>query len=191
MHFCSTYEKGVPMKDRKSVLNLTVSGLCLAIAYLLPFLTGQVPKIGAMLLPMHLPVLLCGFVCGWQWGLAVGFVAPLFRSLTLGKPVFFPAAVCMAFELATYGIIAGLMHGILPKKKPYIYLSLLISMIVGRIVWGAAMVACTVVGGGSFTFTAFVTGAFATSIPGIIIQFILIPILVMFIESKKALKSND
>ena len=94
-------------KQSKSLQNLIYSAVFLALAYVLPFLTGQIPSVGKMLLPMHLPALLCGFVCGWQWGLGVGFLAPLLRSLTLGMPPFFPMAVSMAFELAAYGAIAG------------------------------------------------------------------------------------
>ncbi len=76
-----------------SVRRLVLSALFLALAFVLPFLTGQVQQIGRMLCPMHIPVLLCGFICGWQWGLAVGVAAPLLRSLTLGMPPFFPTAV--------------------------------------------------------------------------------------------------
>jgi len=170
---------------------MVLAALFLALAYVLPFLTGQIPEIGSMLCPMHLPVLLCGFICGWPWGLAVGAVAPIFRSLTLGMPPLFPTALCMAFELAAYGAIAGLMHKILPKKKPYIYCSLLIAMIVGRLIWGAAMFVCLGINGGSFTFTAFLAGAITNAIPGIIAQMILIPIFVMVLDDPKIFKSKN
>lgn len=111
------------MKQRRLTLKMIISALMLALAYVLPFLTGQIPEVGSMLCPMHIPVLLCGFICGWPWGLAVGIAAPLFRSLTLGMPPIFPTAVCMAFELAVYGAISGLMHRLLPKKAR-IHLSL-------------------------------------------------------------------
>ena len=160
----------------------------LALAYVMPFLTGQIPEIGARLCPLHIPVLLCGFICGWQWGLVVGFVAPLLRSLILGMPPLFPTAVCMAFELAAYAFIAGMMHRILPRKKPYIYCSLLISMIVGRIVWGIAMLVCCGIDGSGFTFGAFIAGAFTNAIPGIIVQIVLIPILVMILDNPKIMR---
>ena len=179
------------MREHNKYLRMTLSALFLALAYVLPFLTGQIPEIGSMLCPMHLPVLLCGFICGPVWGAVVGFVAPLFRSLTLGMPPLFPTAICMAFELATYGAVAGLMHGLLPKKKPYIYCSLLLSMFVGRIVWGVAMFVLMSLKGGSFTFAAFLAGAFTNAIPGIIAQIILVPILVILLENPRFLKPKN
>lgn len=153
-------------------------------AYVLPFLTGQIPEIGSKLCPMHIPVLLCGFICGPTWGALVGFAAPLVRSLTLGMPLLFPSAVCMAFELMAYGLTAGLSHKMLPRKKPYIYLSLMTAMVIGRLVWGAAMFICLVGTGGAFTAAAFLAGAFTNAIPGIIVQIILIPLTVMLIDNK-------
>ena len=167
-----------------TIKRMVLAALFLALAYVLPFFTGQIPEIGSALLPMHLPVLLAGFIIGWRWGAVVGAAAPLFRSLTLGMPPLFPTAVCMAAELAVYGAISGLMHRILPKKKAFIYLSLIISMIAGRVVWGAVMFLCLSISGGAFTFAAFIAGALTNAIPGIIIQIIVIPILVMLLEDK-------
>lgn len=172
------------MKEHNSLLKMTLAALFLALSYIMPFLTGQIPEIGSMLCPLHIPVLLCGFFCGWPWGLIVGFIAPLLRSLTLGMPPFFPTAVCMAFELAAYGAVAGLMHKMLPRKKPYIYCSLLTAMLIGRLVWGAAMFVCLGINGGSFTFATFLAGAFTNAIPGIIVQIVLIPILVMMLDNR-------
>ena len=178
------------MKKNK-LFKMSLAALFLALAYVMPFLTGQIPEIGAMLCPLHIPVLLCGFICGWPWGLIVGFVAPLLRSLTLGMPPLFPTAVCMAFELAAYGAVAGLMHRFLPRKKPYIYCSLLTAMIIGRIIWGLAMYIFMGINGGAFTFAAFVAGAFTNAIPGIIVQIVLIPLLVMILENPKITKMRD
>ena len=178
------------MKHRTKTLKMVLAALFLALAYILPFLTGQIPKIGAMLCPMHLPILLCGYVCGWPWGLIVGFTAPLLRSLlTGGFPPMFPTALCMAFELAAYGAAAGSLHRLLPHKKAYIYCSLLTSMIIGRLVWGVAMFVCLGASGGSFTFAAFFAGAVTNAIPGILIQIILVPILVMVLDRFQIQKS--
>ena len=174
--------------SRNKLLKMILSALFLALAYVMPLLTGQIPEISSMLCLMHIPVLLCGFICGWQWGLSVGFIAPLFRSLTLGMPPLFPTALCMAFELAIYGLFAGLLHKLFPKKHPYIYCSLIISMLIGRIVWGIMMFIFIAINGGAFTFSAFLAGAFFDAWPGIIVQILLIPPVVMAFEKTKVLK---
>ena len=168
--------------NRRHTVNLTFSALFLSLAYLLPFLTGQIQQIGNMLCPMHIPVLLCGFVCGWPWGLAVGFVAPLLRSLVLGMPMLFPSAVCMAVELAVYGTICGVLSHRLPQKIGFTYLSLVIAMIVGRVVWGGTMWLCLGVSGGAFTFSAFFSGAITNALPGIALQLLLVPPIVTAIQ---------
>ena len=174
--------------SKKNLLDLVLSALFLALALVLPFLTGQIPEIGAMLCPMHIPVLLCGFICSWKWGLSVGVAAPLLRSVIFTMPPMFPTAVCMAFELAVYGLISGLMHKILPKKAVYIYVALLTSMIAGRIVWGIAMFTCMGISGGMFSFSAFIAGAVTNAIPGIVVQLILIPIIMSCYTAKGVLE---
>ncbi len=164
------------------VRRLTYAALCLALALVLPFLTGQIPQIGSMLCPMHLPVLLCGFLCGWPWGLAVGFIAPLLRSVLFGMPPMVPGAVAMAFELAVYGGMSGWLYRKLPKTIPGIYASLLIAMIAGRVVWGIVRLILSGVTGNGFTFAMFLSGAITTAIPGIILQLVLIPVIVYALE---------
>ena len=172
------------MKKQNNLVNLALASMFLALAFVMPFLTGQVPQIGSMLCPMHIPVILCGFFCGWQWGIAVGITAPLLRSLMLGMPPLFPTAVCMAFELAAYAVVAALMHKHLPRKRPFVYLSLITAMLAGRVVWGAAMLVCMGLSGGTFTLGAFVAGAFVNAVPGIIVQLVLIPVLVMTLDRR-------
>ena len=179
------------MRRHRKLLHMVTAALFLALAYILPFMTGQIPEIGAMLCPMHLPVLLCGFVCGWPWGLAVGMIAPLFRSMVLGMPPMFPSAVCMAFELAVYGTVAGLMHRTMPRKKPMIYLSLLTAMVAGRLVWGVAMLVCTGIDGTTFGLTAFVSGAVTGALPGIVLQIAVVPPLVMLLQRTPLYRSDD
>lgn len=167
----------------KQLRKLVFSALLLAIGYVLPFLTGQIPEIGSMLLPLHIPVLLCGMVCGWQWGLAVGFILPLTRSLMFGAPPLYPAAVAMSFELATYGLIVALCYKVLSKKGVAgIYASLIGAMLAGRAVWGAVQCVLLGLGGKCFTFAAFAAGALLNAIPGIIIQLILIPAIVLVLK---------
>ena len=164
------------------IRKLTYAALLLAIALVLPFITGQIPEIGKSLCPMHIPVLLCGFLCGWPWGLAVGFIAPLLRSVIFGMPAMFPGVVAMAFELAVYGCVSGLLYKLLPKTKVNIYVTLIISMIAGRVVWGIVRLILAGLSGNSFTWALFLSGAVTTAIPGIILHIALIPILVMVLE---------
>lgn len=164
------------------VRRLTYAALYLAISMVLPFLTGQVPEIGAMLCPMHIPALLCGFMCGWSWGAIVGFISPLLRSVLFGMPTMFPEAISMAFELAVYGGVAGLLYHLLPRKKWMTYAVLLASMVLGRVVWGAVRFFLMGLTGGTFTWAIFLAGAVTNAIPGIILQLILIPILVIAMD---------
>ena len=173
------------MKNNNQIRKLTLASMFLAMAFVLPFLTGQIPQVGAMLCPMHIPVLLCGFFCGAPWGMAVGFIAPLLRSFILTMPPMYPTALCMAFELAVYGLAAGLLYRILPKKKIYVYVSLLGAMVLGRIVWGAVMFCSMGLDPAKFGLEAFWAGAIVNAVPGIIIQIILIPILVISLKRSK------
>ena len=164
------------------VRRLTFAALFLALALVLPFVTGQIPQIGAMLSPMHLPVLLCGFVCGWPWGLAVGLIAPLLRGVLFGMPPLFPTGVAMAFELATYGAVAGFLYKKLPRKTWTLYAVLVIAMLLGRVVWGVVRVILAGLSGSSFTWAMFLAGAFTNAIPGIILQLALVPVLVIVLN---------
>ncbi|MBQ7121014.1 MAG: ECF transporter S component [Clostridia bacterium] len=169
----------------KTIRNLSFSSLCLALCLVLPIITGNIQQIGNALAPMHIPVLICGFVCGWQYGLAVGFIAPIMRSMIFGMPVMYPMAAAMAFELAAYGLLSGIMYNILPKKNIYIYPSLIISMLGGRVVWGIARYIMAGLSGSEFGMTAFIAGAFTNAIPGIICHLIIIPLIVMALKKTK------
>jgi thiamine transporter ThiT len=161
---------------------LVLSALFLALALVLPFLTGQIPEVGSMLCPMHIPALLCGFFCGWPWGLAVGLIAPVLRSLFFGMPPMFPVAVCMSIELAAYGSVSGLFYSKLPRNKASIYIALLTAMVAGRLLWGLARFFCVGLDPSAFGIAAFWAGAVTTALPGIILQIIIIPALVIALE---------
>ncbi len=169
----------------KPAKKLVLSALFLALCYVLPFFTGNIPQIGAMLLPMHLPVILCGFLCGGTWGGVVGAVAPVMRSvLTGGFPPMFPTAFAMSFELAAYGLMCGILFHRLPRRPIYIYLSLIVAMIFGRVVWGLVMALITLNGSG-FTVSAFLAGAFTNAIAGILLQLVAIPPVVYAVGKLK------
>jgi len=174
----------VASKNNSPIRALTYSAACLALALVLPFLTGQIPQIGSALCPMHLPVLLCGFLCGPVWAAAVGAVAPLLRHALFSMPPLL-TAIAMAFELCTYGLVSGILYRRLAKKPANIYLSLIVSMLAGRLVWGVAQVVILGLQKQSFTLAAFWAGAVANAVPGIIVQLILIPVIVMALRKAK------
>lgn len=179
------------MKKQTSTFRLSLSAMFLAMAFVLPFLTGQIPQIGSMLCPMHIPVILCGYICGAPWGFAVGVIAPLLRSITLGMPPLFPTAFAMAFELAVYGFMSGFLYRVLPKSRINIWLSLVLSMVAGRLVWGAVQFCCMGLDATRFGFSAFFAGAVVNALPGIVIQLIFIPIIIAVLEKTRVIKSNQ
>ena len=164
---------------------LVISALLLAAGLVLPFLTGGIPNFGRMLLPMHLPVFLCGLICGWQYGAVVGFVAPLMRMALFGMPPLV-AAVAMAFELAAYGALAGVCYSRWHGGVKGVYLSLLAALVGGRLVWG--LVSIPIYGlltEQAFALAAFWMGGFVNAWPGIVLQIVLIPAIVLALEKAK------
>lgn len=171
------------MNTREKTYKLVLSALFLALCLVLPILTGGIPAIGNMLLPMHIPVLLCGLICGWQYGLVVGFVAPLLRSVLFGMPPMYPVAIAMAFELAAYGLIIGLVYAAVHKRGvEALYISLLTAMVGGRLVWGLAEVVLLGMAGNAFTMQAFLSGALLSAVPGILLQLVLIPAVMVALD---------
>ena len=167
----------------KTTKNLALGAMFLALGMVLPFLTGQIRQIGNMLLPMHIPVLLCGLICGWQYGAAVGFVLPLLRSLAFGMPPLYPMALAMAFELATYGFVSGFLYARSRWQCVLaLYRCLIAAMLAGRLVWGAAEIVLLGLRGNAFTWEAFLAGAVTGAIPGIVLQLVLIPAVMVALD---------
>ncbi len=182
----------------KKLVNMLLSAMFLSIGLLLPFLTGQIQQIGNMLLPMHLPVILCSLVCGWQYGLAMGVILPIMRSLVFTMPVLYPSAIAMSFELATYGFLTGFLF----VKARWqcirsLYRCLITSMLAGRAVWGIAMLFLLGFKGEAFTISTFISGAVINAVPGIILQLIIVPGVMLTLDRthlrpfRKASGSNE
>ena len=171
--------------SNNSTRNMVIAAVCLALCMVLPFLTGQIPEIGSALSPMHIPVFLCGFAAGWPYALVVGLIAPVLRFALFGMPPLFPVGAAMAFELATYGIVSGLLYRALPRRKTSIYVTLVISMLAGRVVWGVARLALAGLSNTTFGWAAFLAGAFTQAVPGIICHILLIPVIVIALEMAK------
>lgn len=166
------------MIQKNKTIKLVLTAFFIALGLVLPFVTMQVPSIGNMLLPMHIPIILCGFLCGGPYGLIAGFIVPLLRSVLFGAPPMMPIAVAMSVELATYGLVTGLLYHKLSDKRWGIYISLIIAMIAGRVVWGITSFGLFSALGNTFTWKIFLVQAFVNAIPGIIIQLIFIPLIV-------------
>ena len=169
------------MNDK--IKKFVLTAMFIAIGFILPFFTGQIQSIGNMLLPMHLPVLLCGLICGWQYGLVIGLILPIMRSLILTMPPLYPTAISMAFELAAYGFLIGFLYS--HSKWQCIralYRCLIIAMIGGRFVLCIVQVILLGLGKNKFTLNAFITSSFLNAIPGIILQLVLIPTVMLLLD---------
>ncbi len=170
------------MKNSR-IKNTVLSAMFLSIGFVLPLFTSQIKEIGDTLLPMHIPVMLCGLICGADYGLLVGFILPFFRSVVLGMPPAYPNAVWMAFELATYGFVIGFLYSRYKRKNlKSMYISLLSAMLAGRAVWGITKAILLGIGDSVFTFAMFISGGFIDALPGIVLQLILIPLIMNIIE---------
>lgn len=170
------------------IRNIAYAAVCLALCLALPFLTGQIPEVGNMLCPMHLPVLLAGFLCGPWWGAVVGAVAPVYRYFLFGMPPIFPTGFAMCFELAVYGLVSGWLYRRLPDKKASMYAALAAAMTAGRVVWGLVMMMVAAGGTVQFTWAVFLSGAVLNAIPGIVLQLLLIPVLVLALRKTGILR---
>lgn len=170
----------------KIAKNLVFSSLCTAIGVLLPSFFHMFGLSGTIFLPMHLPVLICGFICGWQYGILCGVLVPLLSSSLTGMPPLFPIAISMMIELGTYGALTGLLY-----KKLHLFPSLILSMLGGRIMNGLANILLLGLAGKPYTLNIFISSSFITSLPGIVIQLIFIPIIISlfqksgYMENKK------
>ncbi len=165
---------------------LVLAALFLAVGVVLPSLTGAIKEIGDSLLPMHLVVMLCGVICGWEYASFIGLILPFFRSLLFGMPPIYPNAVWMALELATYGFVIGFLYARRKKYSlGYLLFCLVSSMLAGRVVWGIAKAVLLGVAGKPFGIEAFLVGGFLDAISGLIIQFVTIPLTIELLERRK------
>lgn len=168
---------------KENVNNLTLSAMFLAMGIILPMLFGQIQQIGQMLLPMHIPVFLCAFICGWKFSVPMAAILPILRSLLFSKPNFYPQAIAIAFEMATYAFVAAIIYKRIKSKGIFsVYLSLISAMILGRIMRAIAELSLLGIAGNGITIGAFISAAIIPSIPGIILQLILIPLIMEVIK---------
>lgn len=173
------------MTKKHSIRHMVLAAFCLAICIMLPIVFGSVPVVNRRMLPMHIGVFLCAYVADRRWAAAVGFIAPLLKFVLTGVPVIYPTAIAMAFELATYGFICGLLNGLLPKKPGFIYVSLIAAMIAGRAVSGLVNMILLGMQGQAYTWQTFIAASVINAWPGIVMHIVLIPILIMSLRRAK------
>ena len=160
-----------------NIKRMTLTALSVALCVVLPMAFHMIPNAGSVMLPMHIPVLLCGLVCGWQYGMLCGILGPLVSSVLTGMP---PAAVLpgMMVECAMYGSVGGLMMERIRTGCLYrdLYVSLPVAMLAGRVISGVVKALILTPG---LSFTAWATASFVTALPGILVQLILLPNLIV------------
>lgn len=168
------------MKNTKKAI---ICAIMIAMCVVLPQAFHAIPNAGSIYCPMHIPVLLCGLIAGWPYGLLCGIVGPIFSHLITGMPGigYLPQ---MVIELAAYGLIAGLLMSLpLKNEKGKVYVSLVGAMLLGRVISGISK--ALIFAKGAYSMSAWVTGLFVTSLPGIIIQIIFIPVIYFALKKAK------
>lgn len=172
----------------KHTKKLVITALCIALGVVLPFAFHSIPNAGSVMLPMHIPVLLSGLLCGPLYGLAAGLLTPLLSSLITGMPqvAYLPSMLC---ELAVYGLVAGLLIHFIKTKSSIanIYIALIGAMLCGRLVYG--LLNAVIFRAGEYSMVVWITSAFVTSLPGIIIQLVVIPLIVIALRKAKLVQA--
>jgi niacin transporter len=177
--------RGKDQTMRNNTRRLTFAALCIALGIVLPITLHAIPNAGSIFLFMHIPVLLCGLLCGWPYGLVCGVVTPILSSVLTGMP---PAAYLpgMVAELAIYGLMAGLVLKLVRTRSELLnlYIALVSAMLAGRLAMG--VLNALLFRAGSYSMQLWVAGMFVTALPGIAIQLVLLPILVRALSGARA-----
>lgn len=179
------------MRLSGEVKKISLAGLFVAIGIILPVVLGSVaPEVGSVISPMHIPVLLCGYICGKKYGAVVGVSLPFIKIMVYGVPPLH-VVIPMAIELAGYGFFAGYFNEKMGDSIKGIYKSLTCSMVIGRILYGVAKYIVYSYGlfgfaGGKYTLLMFLmSGAVLGGIPAIISHLIVIPCILQAVKKRK------
>ena len=172
-----------------SIKKMVFSALFIALGIILPLAFHSIPNAGGIFLPMHIPVLICGIICGFPYGLACGIITPLLSSLLTGMP---PTAILpsMIFELAVYGTVSSLLMHYIHIEHTYkkVYISLIGAMLSGRLAYG--ILNALIFKAGNYSMQMWTAAAFITALPGVVIQLILIPAIVVSLQKAKLIELN-
>ena len=170
-----------------SIKKMVLTALFIAVGLVLPMAFHSIPNAGSIFLPMHIPVLICGLVCGFPYGLICGIGTPLLSSMLTGMPpaAFLPSMLC---ELAMYGFAASMIMHFIRIKNKYVqvYVALIGAMIAGRVVYG--ILNALIFRAGSYSLQIWMASAFVTALPGVAIQILLIPPVIFALEKAKLIE---
>ena len=165
------------MQKMSNVKKSIITAVCIALCYVIPLMFHGIQNAGSIFCPMHIPVFICGLICGWQYGLLCGIAGPALSSALSGMP---PVAILpsMMVELAAYGTAAGLMMKLVRTKSTYadLYISLIAAIVCDRVLAGLAK--ALIFARGSYSMSAWIAGSVVTSWPGTVIQLVFIPTIV-------------
>ncbi len=165
------------MQKMSNVKKSIITAVCIALCYVIPLMFHGIQNAGSIFCPMHIPVFICGLICGWQYGLLCGIAGPALSSALSGMP---PVAILpsMMVELAAYGTASGLMMKLVRTKSTYadLYISLIVAIVCGRVLAGLAK--ALIFARGSYSMSAWIAGSVVTSWPGTVIQLVFIPTIV-------------
>lgn len=178
-------------KSRLSVKSQTIAAILAIIGaaavpqlfHVMGTVSGLGTSLGETFLPMHLPIILVGFIAGPYAGAIAGLLGPLASHFTTGMPVSFMLPVMM-LELCAYGAFAGLLKDV---KLPNIAKILLVQ-IGGRAVRAAAVLIAVYALGSENIKTASIWTSIAVGVPGLVLQWTFMPLLLYRIER---LKKNE
>lgn len=172
------------MSKMSYVKRSIITAVCIGLSVVLPMAFHSIPNAGNVFCPMHIPVLLCGLICGGSFGLLCGLAGPLLSSLITGMPplAYLPS---MLVELAAYGLVCGLMFSLVRTKKlsADLYISLVVALLAGRIVAGLAK--ALVFAAGKYSIAAWTTSYFVKTWPGLVLHLVLVPAIVAALMKAK------
>lgn len=159
---------------------VATAALVCALSVVLPqvfhFIGGK--PLGNAFLPMHLPVILGGYLLNPAAALVCGALSPILSFFVSGMPPF-PRLIFMIFELGAYGFSTSVF---VHKCRLPVWLNLPLTWICGRTMYFVtAFFALRVLHlemQGMTTASAAVWTAVTTGVPGIILQAVVVPILV-------------
>ena len=184
-----SFFNGISVREMFSTRKLVHTALFVSLGIILPLAFHAVPRAGAIFLPMHIPVLLCGIICGFPLGLLCGIMTPILSSMLTSMPAtaMLPSMIC---ELAVYGTVIAAMWRFLPVKNFYVktYASLIGAMLCGRATYG--ILNALIFKAGNYSASIWLTAAFATSLPGILIQLVAIPAILIALHKARLFDFN-